>query len=105
MANLNSYINFSAILNKELTLSSLILSDPDDYPAGVDVNLKGYFVITQPDGIVITGNYLTPDIEWDGSQLTVATKELRLRSTGGFQQGTYTIVYNIVAPGYDETTL
>ena len=105
MANLSAYINFSAILSKDLNSSSLILSDPDDYPAGVDVNLKGYFIITQPDGITITGNYLTPDIEWSGSQLTVATKELRLRSTGGFQQGTYTIVYNIVAPGYDETTL
>ena len=105
MANLSAYINFSAILSKDLNSSSLILSDPDDYPVGVDVNLKGYFVITQPDGITITGNYLTPDIEWSGSQLTVATKELRLRSTGGFQQGTYTIVYNIVAPGYDETTL
>lgn len=105
MANLSAYINFSAILSKDATTSSLILSDPDDYPAGVDVNLKGYFVITQPDGITITGNYLDPDIEWNGSQLTTATKELRLRSTGGFQQGTYTIVYNIVAPGYDETTL
>lgn len=105
MANLSAYIDFSAILSKDPNSSSLILSDPDNYPAGVDVNLKGYFVLTQPDGITITGNYLTPDIEWDGSQLTVATKELRLRSTGGFQQGEYTFTYNIVAPGYDETSL
>lgn len=105
MASLSAYIDFSAVLQKDPDSSSIILTDPDDYPAGVDVNLKGYFAITQPDGITITGNYLTPDIEWDGAQLTVATKELRLRSTGGFQQGTYTIVYNVVAPGYDETTL
>lgn len=105
MADLQNYIAFSAILQKDPDSSSLILTDPDDYPVGVDVNLKGYFTITQPDSVTITGNYLTPDVEWDGAQLTVATKELRLRSTGGFQQGTYTIVYNIVAPGYDETTL
>jgi hypothetical protein len=102
---LNAYISYSAILQKDPDSSSLILTDPDNYPAGVDVNLKGYFVITQPDLVTITGNYLTPDISWTGSQLSVATKELRLRSTGGFQQGEYTITYNIVAPGYDETTL
>lgn len=105
MANLNAYIDFGVILQKDPTSSSLIFRDPDDYPAGVDVNLKGYFVITQPDNITITGNYLTPDIYWNGSELTEPTKELRLRSTGGFQQGTYTFTYNIVAPGYDETTL
>lgn len=105
MANLSAYIDFNIVLSKGPTTSSITLSDPDNYPAGVDVNLKGYFVITQPDGITITGSYLTPDIEWDGSALTEAIKELRLRSTGGFQQGEYTFTYNIVAPGYDETTL
>lgn len=105
MANLSAYIDFNIILSKDLSSSVLILSDPDNYPAGVDVNLKGYFIITQPDTITITGSYASPDIEWTGSQLSIATKELRLRSTGGFQQGTYTIVYNITAPGYDETSL
>lgn len=105
MANLSAYIDFNIVLSKSPTASAMVLSDPDNYPAGVDINLKGYFVITQPDGITITGNYLTPDIEWNGSALSEATKELRLRSTGGFQQGEYSITYNIVAPGYDETTL
>jgi len=105
MANLNAYIDFEIILSKDQGSSSLVLRDPDNYPAGVDVNLKGIFSITQPDSVTITGNYLTPDISWNGSQLTIATKELRLRSTGSFQQGTYTITYNITAPGYDETTL
>jgi hypothetical protein len=105
MADLSAYIDFNIVLAKDPNTSSLTLSDPDNYPVGVDVNLKGYFVITQPDGITITGNYLTPDIEWDGSQLSEAVKELRLRSTGGFQQGEYSITYNIVAPGYDETSL
>ena len=105
MANLSAYIDFSAVLQKDTNSSALVLSDPNNYPAGVDVNLKGYFVITQPDGITITGNYLTPDIYYVGPGLSEASKQLRLRSTGGFQQGEYTITYNIVAPGYDETTL
>lgn len=105
MANLNAYINFRIVLTKDPSSSSLILIDPDNYPSGVDVNLKGYFVITQPDGITITGNFLSPDIYWNGFLLVNANKELRLRATGGFQQGTYTIVYHVVAPGYDETIL
>lgn len=105
MANLSAYIDFSIVLQKDPDSSSLIITDPDNYPAGVDVNLKGYFTITQPDTVTITGNYLTPDIYWTGSELHVATKELRLRATGGFQQGTYTLIYHITAPGYDETTL
>ncbi len=105
MANLSAYIDFNVVLQKDTNSSALVLSDPDQYPVGVDVNLKGYFVITQPDGITITGNYLLPDIYYVGPGLSEASKQLRLRSTGGFQQGEYTIVYNIVAPGYDETTL
>jgi hypothetical protein len=83
----------------------MVLHDPDNYPPGVDVNLKGAFVITQPDGITITGNLLFPDISWDGSQLSDATKQLRLKSNGGFQQGEYSITYYVVAPGYDITEL
>lgn len=105
MANLSAYIDFNAVLSKSGSSSTLILTDPNNYPGGVDVGLLGYFVITQPDTITITGNYLDPDISWDGSQLTTAYKELRLTSVGGFEQGTYTITYYIVAPGYDETTL
>lgn len=105
MANLDGYIDFNIVMTKTPTSSELLLVDPDNYPPGVNIGLKGYFVISQPDSITITGNYLSPDIEWDGSQLTEATKELRLTSVGGFQQGTYTITYNIEAPGYDETTL
>lgn len=105
MATLAAYINFNAELHKDGSTSSLVLSDPDFYPAGVDVDLLGYFVITQPDTITITGNYISPDIYWNGSALTIATKELRLTAIGGFEQGTYTISYYIVAPGYDETVL
>lgn len=105
MANLNDYIDFTATLAKSPSSSSIVLSDPDNYPAGVDVTLIGYFVITQPDTITITGSFAAPDIEWTGSELSTATKALRLRATGGFQQGTYSITYHVSAPGYDETVL
>lgn len=105
MANLAAYIDFSAVLSKSGSTSTLILTDPNNYPGGVDVDLLGYFVITQPDTITITGNYITPDIYWTGSALSIANKELRLTAVGGFEQGTYTITYHIVATGYDETTL
>jgi hypothetical protein len=105
LANLDAYIDFSVRLEKSPTASAMVLTDPDDYPAGVDTTLVGYFVITQPDTITITGSFASPDIEWDGSALTTATKELRLRATGGFQQGTYTIEYHVEAAGYDETVL
>lgn len=105
MANLDAYIDFNVTLSKGSGSSSLLLSDPDNYPPGVDVTLLGYFIITQPDTITITGSYAVPDIEWDGSELSTATKQLRLRAAGEFQQGVYTIVYHVAAPGYDETVL
>lgn len=105
MADLSAYIDFNVTLNRSDSASSMVLSDPDNYPPGVDVNLIGYFVITQPDTITITGNYTTPDIEWTGTELSTATKELRLRATGGLQQGVYTITYYVSATGYDETVL
>lgn len=105
MANLNDYINFNVTLSKGSGSSSLILSDPNDYPPGVDEDLLGYFVITQPDTITITGNFGFPDISWNGTSLSTATKQLRLRADGEFQQGEYTIAYHVIATGYDETIL
>lgn len=105
MANLSAYINFNVTLAKSDLTSAITLIDPNNYPSGVAQNLIGYFVITQPDTITITGNYIHPDIYWNGSSLTNAIKELRLLATGGFEQGTYTITYHVVATGYDETTL
>jgi hypothetical protein len=105
MADLSAYIDFNIRLEKSPSASAMVLSDPDNYPVGVDTTLVGYFVITQPDTITVTGSFVDPDIEWNGSALTTATKELRLRATGGFQQGTYTIEYHVEALGYDETVL
>lgn len=105
MANLSAYIAFNASLQKGPSGSSLVLTDPDNYPMGVNTSLLGYFVITQPDGITITGSFGTPDVSWNGSILTPATKELRLAYNGNFQQGIYQIDYHVVAAGYDETLL
>lgn len=105
MANLDAYIDFNIRMQKDPDSSSLILSDPDNYPVGVDIFLKGYFEITQPDGITLDGSFTAPDIYYLSGSLVDATKGLRLRATGGFQQGLYTITYHVIAPGYDETIL
>lgn len=105
MANLSAYIDFNITLTKSPSSSAILLSDPNDYPSGVAETLIGYFVIRQPDTITITGNYDDPDIEWNGTALTIASKQLRLNSVGNFQQGTYAITYYVEATGYDETAL
>lgn len=105
MANLSAYIDFEISLNKGNGTSSMVLNDPNNYPVGVDATFKGYFVITQPDGLTLTGNFISPDIYAGGGGLVDATKQLRLKSNGGFQQGEYSITYHAIALGYDETTL
>src|ERR1044072_953290 len=105
MADLSAYIDFSISLNKGNGTSSMVLTDPNNYPVGVDTTFKGYFVITQPDGLTLTGNFISPDIYAGGGGLVDATKQLRLKSNGGFQQGEYSITYHAIALGYNETTL
>src|SRR6266581_5391619 len=106
MPNLQSYIDFSTSLNKSPTTSSWGFTDTGTYPAGVPLTLKGYAIIQQPDGIsIMTGSFVSPSIYWNGSQLTTGSFELRLRSTGGFEQGEYSIEYHIIATGYSETVL
>ena len=64
--------------------------------------VSGFFTITQPDGLVRTGNMANPDIT--PSNL-VASIALRLDGYLKLQQGNYTIQYNISAAGYDDTVL
>lgn len=100
-------IDFNITLQRsDLGTSAIVAVDPNDYPPGTDVTLKGYFLITQPDGITVTtGSFLSPSIYWNGSALTQGNFELRLRSNGSFQQGEYTFEYHAIATGYDEAVL
>jgi len=105
MADLSAYIAFSIGLDKSVSTPIIRLADTSNYPLGVPNLVKGVFTITQPDGVTITGNINTPDIQWNGSTLNTATKELRLATDGNFQNGTYTIMYLVQAAGYSDTAL
>lgn len=106
MADLSAYIDFSIVIDRSDVDNPVIrVTDPDDYPAGVNIYLEGVLSITQPDGLSITGNFITPDISWDGSGLSVAEKELRLSDDDTIQTGIYTITYTISVTGYDDTVL
>lgn len=105
MANLDSYIDFSIVLDKSVTTPVIRLTDPNNYPVGIGVYINGVFSITQPDGITVTGNFTSPDIYWSGSALVVASKELRLATDGNFQNGLYTITYVVKCTGYTDTIL
>lgn len=103
MADLSAYIDFSVELN--YWDNKIVLSDPNDYPVGVDVDLKGIFEITLPDGVTNTGVWTSPDIYYSGSNLIPSEKVLRLDSLGKPQNGTYTIKYTVDHPSYVPTVL
>ena len=105
MADLSAYIDFSVALDKSGVTPVMYLTDPDNYPDGVKQYVTGVFSITQPDGINITGSFTSPDVSWDGSELTTASKELRLATDDSFQNGLYTIVYTVQCTGYSPTVL
>lgn len=83
----------------------MVLTDTGTYPGGVAPTLIGYFIITQPDGVTVTGSFGSPDISWTGSSLSQANKELRLNNSNGFQQGNYQITYWVRETGYTDTML
>lgn len=106
MPDLSAYIAFSTVLSKQTSPATIKLIDPDNYPVGVGATAFGYFVITQPDGITITeGSFTSPSIYWDSGAFIQPEFELRLNTILSFQNGGYTITYNLRAPGYDDTTL
>lgn len=67
---------------------TLVLTDTTTYPAGA----IGIYTITQPDGYVRTGNFASPDVTSSGGTFS---ETLRLSSTGGIQNGQYTVKYEI----------
>lgn len=103
MADLSSVINFSVALDKNTGYTKV--TDTSSYASGVASGITGIVSITQPDGITRSGNWLAPDIYWDGSQLVIANLELRLAEDGLFQNGSYSITYTIRHSSYDETSI
>lgn len=100
MADLSAYIAFSVKLDKSGTTPVITLTDPNNYPAGVNIYVTGVFSITQPDGINITGSFTSPDTYYPFAPVN---KELRLASDGSFQTGVYSITYTIQCIGYSPT--
>lgn len=103
--DLSSAINFAATLDKSQGSPVITLSDTGTYPPGIPQQLIGYFSLTQPDGITVAGSFSSPNVTWNGSQLTKGVFTLRLDNANGFQQGPYSITYGIRVPGYTDTFL
>lgn len=99
MADLSAYVDFSV----HLDVNNVIVTDTSDYPGGVAPTITGIVSCTQPDGITRDGSFTSPDVYWDGSELTQAEFELRLSDDGKLQNGVYTLVYTVHATGYDPT--
>jgi hypothetical protein len=103
MPNLDAYIDFDVTLDfKNLEIR---LTDTSSYPVGVNAGITGIVTITQPDGIVLAGDWNNPDVTWTGTELTVGIKELRVTAQNTPQCGVYTITYQVIHPSYTPTTL
>lgn len=105
MADLSAYIDFSVQLDKSVPTSVIRLTDIGIYPSGIATYITGVFSVTQPDGLTVTGTFLTPDVSWNGSALSTPTKELRLSTTDTLQNGIYSITYTVNCTGFDTTVL
>ncbi len=103
MADLSAYIDFSARI--DAVGGTITLDDTGVYPVGVQSGIRGWFDVTQPDGVTIRGSELAPSVIWNGSQLTHAYVGLRLAEGGCVQNGTYIIKYTVTHPSYDNTVL
>jgi len=106
MPDLSAYIDFDVemdIRNKNVPV--WVITDPNNYPLGVDVDVIGIFEITQPDGGVYTGLWSAPDIEYSGGILQPASIAMRLGTGSLVQPGTYIIKYTIDHPSYTPTVL
>jgi hypothetical protein len=103
MPDLSAYQDFNVKL--DYINNQIVLTDPNGYPVGVDVDLVGIFTIIQPDRVSVTGSFSSPDVSYNSGQLTPAEKTLRLNSRGNPQCGTYSISYTIDHPDYTPTTI
>lgn len=103
MPDLSAYINFAVQL--DYTQNKFVLTDNSTYPVGVAAGITGIFSIQQPDMINEEGDWNNPDIEWNGSALPDALRDLRRNSQNKPQKGSYTITYQVDHPDYTPTTL
>lgn len=103
--DLSAYIGFAATLDKSQSSPVLQLADTGSYPSGVPQQLIGFFSITQPDGLTVSGSFTAPNVQWISGQLTKGIFALRLDNANGFQQGGYSITYGVRVPGYTDTFL
>jgi hypothetical protein len=105
MPDLSAYLDFTVTLDKSGVTPAFLLTDTSTYPGGVPATVTGIVYVKQPDGLSVTGDFLTPDVTWTGSALTVASKELRLSDNNTLQNGLYTVTYTVKATGYTDTLL
>lgn len=99
--DLSSYISFLVKADITDVASPLfVLTDNSVYPDGVVPT--GIFTITQPDGLVRTGSFDSPDIVASNG---IKEINLRLDCDNKLQKGEYAIKYEVDAAGYDRTTL
>lgn len=83
----------------------LVLTDTTPYTGSEAEDIVGYFELTYPDGITRTGNYTSPDVEWDGSELPAFEFSLRLDSQQNVQRGQYVLTYYADHPSYTPTSI
>lgn len=103
MPDLSQYISNTVQLS--FKDGKVYVTDNSAYPAGVVNDIVGIIKITQPDKIVRNGDWNAPDIIYSGGSLSQGEVELRTKSNGKPQQGTYVIEYTVDHPDYTPTTL
>ena len=97
MPNLTGSISFTAAFDFTGT-PAVILTPTSTIPLIDKPNLIGHFVVTQPDGIAMTGT--SGQVVWGGTSYNNITVPLTLASDYTYQKGTYTITFFATCTGY-----
>ena len=98
-------INFN-LDSESADFQKIVMEDITDWTAEgyTEADMRGYFVITFPDGTQRVGSTGTPDIDW--SAPTVEFKQAMAAVIGaGVQVGMYSIVYNAFVVGAPATLI
>lgn len=106
MPDLSAYISFKVRMDVQDKNNPVwVLADDAGYPVGVPAGITGVFEITQPDGGIYSGDWLTPDVVYSSGSLQPAIIAMRLATGNVIQPGTYTIKYTIDHASYSPTVL